>query len=98
MDAIIASEVSRISKIREIFPNVEKVSIVYAVMEPVSKVSKVYIHPADFGWSNLGNWASLQDKLQKDEFIMVQLVTFTCTNVRIMWFMQKIQIRLCFKV
>lgn len=53
---------------------------------PVSKVGMVYIHPADFGWSNLGNWASLHDKLQKDEFIMAQLVTFTCTNARIMWF------------
>ncbi len=28
---------------------------------------KVYTHPADFGWSDLGNWASLHDKLQKDE-------------------------------
>ena len=67
MDAIIASEVSEISKVREIFPNVEKVSVVYAVMDlyPVSKVGMVYIHPADFGWSNLGNWASLHDKLQK---------------------------------
>lgn len=54
---------------------------------PVSKVGMVYIHPVDFGWSNLGNWASLHDKLQKDEFIMAQLVTFTCTNARIMWFM-----------
>ena len=27
----------------------------------------VYTHPADFGWSDLGNWASLHDKLQKDE-------------------------------
>ena len=87
MDATITSEVSEISKVREIFPNVEKVSVVYAVMEPVSKVGMVYIHPTDFGWSNLGNWASLHDKLQKDEFIMAQLVTFTCTNARIMWFM-----------
>ena len=27
---------------------------------------KVYTHPADFGWSDLGNWASLYDKLQHD--------------------------------
>ncbi len=27
----------------------------------------VYTHPADFGWSDLGNWASLHDKLVKDE-------------------------------
>ena len=43
MDATITSEVSEISKVREIFPNVEKVSVVYAVMEPVSKVGMVYI-------------------------------------------------------
>ena len=23
--------------------------------------------PAEFGWSDLGNWASLHDKLEKDE-------------------------------
>lgn len=42
MDAIIASEVSEISKVREIFPNVEKVSVVYAVMEPVSCIKGWY--------------------------------------------------------
>ena len=36
-------------------------------MEPASKDGKVFTHPADFGWSDLGNWASLHDKLQKDE-------------------------------
>ena len=45
----------------------EKISIDYAVMEPASKDGKVYTHPADFGWSDLGNWASLHDKLTKDE-------------------------------
>ena len=37
------------------------------VMEPASKDCKVFTHPADFGWSDLGNWASLHDKLNKDE-------------------------------
>lgn len=50
-----------------IFPQCEKISIDYAVMEPASKDGLVYTHPADFGWSDLGNWASLHDKLQKDE-------------------------------
>ena len=36
-------------------------------MEPASKEGKVYTHPADFGWSDLGNWASLHDRLKKDE-------------------------------
>ena len=50
-----------------LFPLCEKISIDYAVLEPASKDGKVYTHPADFGWSDLGNWASLHDKLQKDE-------------------------------
>ena len=50
-----------------LFPLCEKISIDYAVMEPASKDGMVYTHPADFGWSDLGNWASLHDKLTKDE-------------------------------
>ena len=52
--------------VKEIFPQCEKISIDFAVMEPASKENKVFTHPADFGWSDLGNWASLHDKLQKD--------------------------------
>lgn len=54
-------------KLKEVFPQCEKISIDYAVMEPASKEGLVYTHPADFGWSDLGNWTSLHDKLQKDE-------------------------------
>ena len=53
--------------VNEIFPLCEKTSIDYAVMEPAAEDGLVYTHPADFGWSDLGNWASLHDKLQKDE-------------------------------
>lgn len=49
-----------------IFPNCEKISIDFAVMEHAAADGKVYTHPADFGWSDLGNWASLHDKLNKD--------------------------------
>lgn len=49
-----------------LFPQCEKISIDYAVMEPASREGKVFTHPADFGWSDLGNWASLHDKLAKD--------------------------------
>lgn len=49
-----------------IFPQCEKISIDFAVMEPAAAEGRVYTHPADFGWSDLGNWASLHDKLVKD--------------------------------
>ena len=51
-------------KTEEIFPLCEKISIDYAVME---KHPRVYTIPSDFGWSDLGNWSSLHDKLQKDD-------------------------------
>lgn len=50
-----------------LFPLCERISIDYAVMEPAAKDGIVYISPADFDWSDLGNWASLHAKLQKDE-------------------------------
>lgn len=51
----------------QIFPQCEKISIDYAVMEPAAADGKVYTYPADFGWSDLGNWQSLHEKLAKDE-------------------------------
>ena len=65
----IASYMDKISATGDvdgIFPQCEKISIDFAVMEPASKDGLVYTHPADFGWSDLGNWASLHDKLRKD--------------------------------
>ncbi len=65
----IAADMERMKSeadVQEVFPQCEKISIDYAVMEPAAADGKVYTHPADFGWSDLGNWASLHDKLQKD--------------------------------
>lgn len=66
-----------------LFPLCEKISIDYAVMEPASKENLVYTHPADFGWSDLGNWASLHDKLQKDakgNGAVGNVKLYECTN------------------
>lgn len=65
----IASDMERMKTtddVKAIFPQCEKISIDFAVMEPAAANGKVYTHPADFGWSDLGNWASLHDKLTKD--------------------------------
>ncbi len=65
----IAADMERMktpADVQAVFPQCEKISIDYAVMEPAAADGKVYTHPADFGWSDLGNWASLHDKLQKD--------------------------------
>ncbi len=61
MDQIIAT-----GNVQQIFPTCERISIDFAVMEPAAADGKVYTHPADCGWSDLGNWASLHDKLSLD--------------------------------
>lgn len=65
--AIDMDKISATGNVVTIFPQCEKISIDFAVMEPASQDGIVYTHPADFGWSDLGNWASLYDKLNKDE-------------------------------
>lgn len=63
MDTIISND-----NVKTIFPQCEKISIDFAVMEPAAANGIVYTYPADFGWSDLGNWQSLHEKLTKDEF------------------------------
>lgn len=62
MDTIIAND-----NVQTIFPQCEKISIDFAVMEPAAVDGIVYTYPADFGWSDLGNWQSLHEKLDKDK-------------------------------
>lgn len=78
MDKIMAT-----GDVKNIFPQCEKISIDFAVMEPAAADGKVYTHPADFGWSDLGNWASLYDKLQKDtngNGVVGNIKLYECSN------------------
>ncbi len=50
--------------IQDYFPQCPNISIDYGVME---KAEKVYVLPADFGWSDLGTWGSLHELSEKDE-------------------------------
>lgn len=52
---------SRFHPDKEAFSAIEGDSIDYAVMENTSRAAMV---PADMGWSDIGNWAALQDALQ----------------------------------
>lgn len=46
------------------YPNSPNISIDYAVME---QADNVYTIPADFGWSDLGTWASLYEAAPRNE-------------------------------
>jgi len=52
------------SFILENYPLSDNISIDYAIME---KADNVYTIPGDFGWSDLGTWASLYEVVEKDE-------------------------------
>ena len=50
-------------KIDKLFPECENISVDYAIME---KAEEIFVCPADFGWSDLGTWGSLQQQSKKD--------------------------------
>ena len=45
------------------FPECENISVDYAIME---KADEIFVCPADFGWSDLGTWGSLQTLTKHD--------------------------------
>ena len=49
--------------IQNAFQRCTNISIDYGIME---KAENVYVMPADFGWSDLGTWASVYDLADKD--------------------------------
>lgn len=56
-------EATEPEKVAQLFPQCEKISIDYAVME---KSPNIYTIPGDFGWSDLGSWGSLRQNSQRD--------------------------------
>ncbi len=45
------------------FQSCPNISVDYAILE---KASDIWVFPAEFGWSDLGTWGSLHEKLEKD--------------------------------
>ncbi|MFW9998190.1 MAG: mannose-1-phosphate guanylyltransferase [Candidatus Odinarchaeota archaeon] len=52
------------ARIVRIYPDLESISIDYGVME---KADNVLVVPADFGWNDLGTWASMAQIWPKDD-------------------------------
>jgi mannose-1-phosphate guanylyltransferase len=51
------------TEIDRLFPECENISVDYAIME---KAEEIFVCPADFGWSDLGTWGSLQQNIKPD--------------------------------
>ena len=50
--------------INEYYPTTPSISVDYAIME---KADNIFTIPVDFGWSDLGTWASLHSESDQDE-------------------------------
>ncbi len=64
LNKISSQEGSKSEAIAEIYASFDNISIDYGVLE---KSQVVAVVPSDFGWSDLGSWAALDDILKKDE-------------------------------
>ncbi len=51
--------------IDEFYPQTPSISVDFAIME---KAENIYTIPTDFGWSDLGTWASLHAETEQDEY------------------------------
>lgn len=51
--------------IREVYPQIPKISIDYGIME---RAEKVLVLEGDFGWSDVGSWDALEALYDKDEY------------------------------
>lgn len=50
-------------KINALYENCPSISVDYAILE---KAEEIFVHPADFGWSDLGTWGSLHERSRRD--------------------------------
>jgi mannose-1-phosphate guanylyltransferase len=53
-------------KLRAIYPKLENISVDYAVLEPATRVEgapRVFVIPAEVGWSDIGSWGAVHGLL-----------------------------------
>jgi mannose-1-phosphate guanylyltransferase len=53
----------------QIWPNLEKVAIDYAIAEPVSKKGMMAVVSGDFGWTDVGDWDAIASLIEKSKNI-----------------------------
>ncbi len=53
-------------KLRTTYPKLENISVDYAILEPATRVEgspRVFVIPAEVGWSDMGSWAAVYELL-----------------------------------
>jgi len=57
-------------KLRAIYPKLQNISVDYAVLEPATRAEgppRVFVIPAEVGWSDIGSWAAVYELLVKQK-------------------------------
>ncbi len=55
--------------LRRLYPTLENISVDYAIMEPATRRRgdpRVFVFPAEVGWSDIGSWAAVYELLAKE--------------------------------
>ena len=55
-------------RLRAIYPKLQNISVDYAILEPATRdqtESRVFVIPAEVGWSDIGSWAAVYELLAK---------------------------------
>jgi mannose-1-phosphate guanylyltransferase len=74
-----AGGVRSVKAFRRLFPQLEKISIDYAIME---KITDIYAVAADIGWNDVGSWAVVYDLSAKDDAMNVRPERSLCLDSR----------------
>jgi mannose-1-phosphate guanylyltransferase len=56
------------ARLRAIYPKLENISVDYAILEPETREAgepRVYVIPAEVGWSDIGSWTAVYELLAK---------------------------------
>jgi mannose-1-phosphate guanylyltransferase len=57
------------AKLKKIYPKLENISVDYAILERATSAanqSRVFVIPAEVGWSDIGSWAAVYELLAKN--------------------------------
>lgn len=73
-------------RLRAIYPKLENISVDYAILENATRQEgspRVFVIPAEVGWSDIGSWAAVYELLAKqpgDNFLAGQGLTLDATG------------------
>ena len=57
---------SYVKKLRSIYRHLESIAVDFAILEPASRErgpDRVFVIPADIGWSDIGSWAAIHEQI-----------------------------------